>query len=106
MLAKKRNGGDTSLIEGNLFHFSRFYDVAEAAPVQKKFQRGILQGSAAVARHDDVANARTKLKQGFEQDMVLMIMRNEDVIDFFRKVVIGITRNVAFVRVAHNRIEQ
>ncbi len=69
-------------------------------------QRWILQRAAAVARHHDIANPMPQLKQRLKENVILMVVRDQDVIDHFRKIVVGVARNVALIRVAEHRIEQ
>src|ERR1700687_633684 len=47
-----------------------------------------------------------KLQQCLEQNVVLMIVGDQNVIDYFRQILVGITRDVAFVRIAQHWIEK
>ena len=47
-----------------------------------------------------------QLQQGLEENMVLVVMRDQHVIDHLRQIQVGIPRDVALVGIAQHRIKQ
>src|SRR5258708_16795831 len=72
--------------------------------LQKKFQRWILKRAPGAPRDHDLPNPVAKLQQGLEEYVVLMIVRNQHVIDNVRKVLVGVAGDVALVGITHNRV--
>ena len=46
-----------------------------------------------------------ELQKRFKQNVILMVVGDEDVVDYFRKIFICVSGDLAFVGVAQNRVQ-
>src|ERR1700737_2723128 len=105
MLAQERQPGDGAIIEINGFHLSQFDYVPEPHIFQQELKRRVLQSSGSAQRYDNGPYFMAELEKSLEKNVILVIVGNQNEIDFFRQVFIGIPRNLRFIGVTQNRIE-
>src|ERR1700722_17962859 len=90
MLPEERQSFKTSSLEGELFHLPEFDDVLESGMVQREADRRILKAASGVLWHYDGAYPVTQLQERLEQNMVLVIVRDDDEINMIGQILVGI----------------
>src|SRR5882762_3185019 len=106
VLAHKRQSHDGAASERDLFHLGKFNHILKAALLKQQAKRRVLESAATVARNHDIANARAELQECFKKNVVLVIVGDQNVIDYRRQVLVGVARDVVFVGVAEHRVHQ
>ena len=98
MLAEKWNGRDRAAVEGDFLHFGELDHILKAALLEEQLERRVLQRAAPIAGNHDIADPVPQLKQRLKEYVVLMVMRDQDVVDRFRKIFVCVARDVVLVR--------
>src|SRR5579863_8775810 len=106
MFSEKRQADDVQAPVSYFLQFINFNHVLKAAVLEQEHEGRILEPSTIVTRNDYFFNLVPNLKQSLEEDMVLMVMRDQHVINGIREVEIGVARNAILVGVAEDRIKQ
>src|SRR5215469_342062 len=106
MLSEERKTCDRAIIKRNRFHLLEFNDIGESHLFQEKLKGGILQSPGTTRRDDNGADLVTYLEKGLEKDVILVIVGDQDKVDSTRQVFIGIARDLRFVRVTQDGIQQ
>ena len=106
VLAEERDRGDRPRAERQLVHIGDFHDVAEAAMLEHQPQRRVLERPGDVARHDHRPDSPPQLQERLEQDVVLVVVRDQGEVDRLREVVVSVPGDVGLVGVAQDGVEQ
>src|SRR5436305_8792258 len=105
MLAEERQARDGDIAIPNLSHFRNLNYVPKSTVFQKHFEGGVLKMTAAVAWNYDIFYLVPDLQQRFKQHMVLVIVRDQHIVNRIGQIEIGVTRDIALIGIAEHRIE-
>src|ERR1051326_4248318 len=81
MLTRKWNACDSTVIKFYFLHVIDLCYAPESYIIKHEFQVGVLQFSTGCSWYNDVPYFMTQWKQCFKQNMVLVIMRDQYIID-------------------------